>query len=153
MIIMPIYTQPTSHCVGNFAPSKMLCVVSTLIDIVISGLFLGTAYFAYIFFKDQEYILGFLLVMADLLLLVLAIICFSETIDSYKELKDFAKEHKANKAIKERIARNKRLNSLESYDEFERLPEQQKRLYISKENSIDNYVNSLFRKEKQNERK
>lgn len=153
MIIMPIYTQSTPHCVGNYAPSKMLCVVSTLIDIVISGLFLGTTYFAYIFFKDQEYILGFLLVMADLLLLVLAIICFSETIDSYKELKDFAKEHKENKAIKERIARNKRLNSLESYDELERLPEQQKRLYISKENSIDNYVNSLFRKEKQNERK
>lgn len=153
MIIMPIYTQSTPHCVGNYAPSKMLCVVSTLIDIVISGLFLGTTYFAYIFFKDQEYILGFLLVMADLLLLVLAIICFSETIDSYKELKDFAKEHKENKAIKERIARNKRLNSLESYDEFERLPERQKRLYITKDNSIDNYVNSLFRKEKQNERK
>ena len=121
MIIMPIYTQSTSHCAGNYAPSKMLCVVSTLIDIAISGLFLGVAYLAYVVFKDQEYILGFLLVFVDLLVLVLAIICFSETIDSYKELKDFAKEHKENKAIKERIARNKRLNSLESYDEFERL--------------------------------
>lgn len=153
MIIMPIYTQSTSHCAGNYVPSKMLCVVSTLIDIAISGLFLGVAYLAYVVFKDQEYIPGFLLVFVDLLVLVLAIICFSETIDSYKELKDFAKEHKENKAIKERIARNKRLNSLESYGEFERLPERQKRLYISKDNSIDNYVNSLFRKEKQNERK
>lgn len=153
MIIMPIYTQSTSHCTGNYAPSKMLCVASTLIDIVISGLFFGIAYFAYVVFKEQEYIPGFLLVMVDLLVLVLAIICLSETIDSYKELKDFAKEYKENKAIKERIARNKRLNSLESYDELERLPERQKRLYISKDINIDNYVNSLFRKEKQNERK
>ena len=116
---MPIYT-PHYTDGGSYTPSIMLCVVSTLISVVASGLFLGVAYFAYIVFKEQEYVPGFLLVVADFLFLALAIICFSGAVVSYKDLKKFAKENRKD---------------------------------VEKEISIDNYVNSLFKKEKQNERK
>lgn len=154
----PIYMPSTSSsgCVGRVSDYKSdiaWCIMTVLLDIVITGLFFGVGYFIYYLAKEHEPVGAFLLGLVDLLVLALAVILFEGTPECFKWAKESIKEHKENKAIKERIARNKRLNSLESYGEFERLPERQKNLYISKENSIDNYVNSLFKKEKQNERK
>lgn len=159
MIILPIhtYTPSTSPsgCSGYVSDYKSdisMCIMTVLLDIVVTGLFFVVGYFVYYLVKEQDYIGAIFLGLFDLLVLALVVLVFEGTPDCFKWAKESINEHKENKAIKERIARNKRLNSLESYDEFERLPERQKRLYISKENSIDNYVNSLFRKEKQNER-
>lgn len=159
MIILPIhtYTPSTSPSgcggyVSDYKSDIAMCITTVLLDIVVTGLFFVVGYFVYYLVKEQEYIGAIFLGLFDLLVLALVVLVFEGTPDSFKWAKESINEHKENKDIKERIARNKRLNSLESYDEFERLPERQKRLYISKENSIDNYVNSLFRKEKQNER-
>ena len=162
MIIIPMPTPiylpspSSSGCGGYFSDYKSdisMCVLTVILDIVIAGLFLFVGYFTYYMVKEQEYVAAFLLGLVDLLIFALLVLVFEGTSDCFKWAKESTKEHKENKAIKENIARNKRLNSLESYGEFERLPERQKRLYISKENSIDDYVNSLFKKEKQNERK
>ena len=160
MIILPIFIHTpsisSSGC-GGYVPDHKsdisMCIVSVLIDIVIAGLFFVVSYFTYYHIREQEYVIAVILGLADLLVLSLIFLTFVETLESFKLAKESIKEHKENKAIKKRIAMNKRLNSLESYGEFEKLPERQKRLYISEENSIDNYVNSLFKKEKQNERK
>ena len=160
MIILPIpiYTSSTSSsgCYSydsNYKSDILMCILTVILDIVVAGLFLFVGYFTYYMVKEQEYVAAFLLGLVDLLIFALVILLFEETPDCFKWSKESIKEHKENKAIKENIARNKRLNSLESYGEFEKLSERQKRLYISKENSIDNYVNSLFKKGKQNERK
>lgn len=155
---MPIYTSSTSSSgCGGYVPDYKsdiaMCIVSVLIDIVIAGLFFIVSYFTYYQIREQEYVIAVILGLADLLVLSLIPLTFVETLESFKLAKESIREHKENKAIKKRIAMNKRLNSLESYGKFEKLPERKKRLYISKENSIDNYVNSLFKKEKQNERK
>lgn len=155
---MPIYTSSTSssECGGYVPDHKFdiaMCIMTVLLDIVIAGLFFGLGYFVYYLAKEHEPIMAFLLGLVDLLVLALAVLLFEETPECFKCAKKSINEHKENKAIKKRIAMNKRLSSLESYGEFEKLPERQKRLYVSKENIIDNYVNSLFKKEKQNERK
>lgn len=160
MIILPIhiYTPSisSSGC-GGYVPDHKsdiaMCIVSVLIDIAIVGLFFVVSYFTYYNIREQDYVIAVILGLVDLLVLSLMFLTFEETLESFKLAKESIKEYKENKAIKKRIAMNKRLNSLESYGEFEKLPERKKRLYISKENSIDNYVNSLFKKEKQNERK
>ena len=89
MIIVPMPTQHSGS--ENYTPSIMSCVTSIIIDVAISGLFIGVAYFAYIIFKEQEYVPGFLLVIVDLLVLALAINCFGETVYTFK---DFKIEHK-----------------------------------------------------------
>lgn len=155
---MPIYTPSTSSgdCssyVSDYKSDISMCIMSILIDIAIAGLFFVVSYFTYYQIREQEYFVAVILGLADLLVLSLIPLTFVETLESFKLVKESINEHKENEAIKKRIAMNKRLNSLESYGEFEKLPEHQKRLYVSKENSIDNYVNSLFKKEKQNERK
>ena len=160
MIILPIpiYTSSTSSSgcgchVPDYKSDIAMCIVSVLIDIVISGLFFVVSYFTYYHIREQEYVVAVILGLAGLLVLSLVFLTFVETLESFKLAKESINEHKENKDIKKRIAMNKRLNSLESYGEFEKLPELQKRLYVSKENIIDSYVNSLFKKEKQNERK
>lgn len=155
---MPIYTSSTSsgNCssyVPDYKSDIAMCIMSVLIDIAIAGLLFVVSYFTYYQIREQEYVIAVILGLADLLVLSLIFLTFVETLESFKLAKESIKEHKENKAIKKRIAMNKRLNSLKSYGEFEKLPERKKRLYVSKENIIDNYVNSLFKKEKQNERK
>ena len=155
---MPIYTPSTysSDCssyVSDYKSDISMCIMSVLIDIAIAGLFFVVSYFTYYQIREHEYVVAAILGLVDLLVLSLIPLTFVETLESFKLAKESINEHKENEAIKKRIAMNKRLNSLESYGEFEKLPEHQKRLYVSKENSIDNYVNSLFKKEKQNERK
>ena len=154
---MPIYTSSTSYgCysyVSDYKSDISMCIMTVLLDIVVAGLFFVASYFTYYLVKEQEYVAAILLGLVDLLVLALVFLTFEGTLECFKWAKESIKEHKENKAIKKRIAMNKRLNSVESYGEFEKLSERQKRLYSSKENSIDNYVMSLFKKEKQNERK
>lgn len=155
---MPIYTSSTfsGGCysyVSDYKSDISMCIMTVLLDIVVVGLFFVASYFTYYLVKEQEYVAAILLGLVDLLVLALVFLTFEGTPECFKWAKESIKEHKENKAIKKRIAMNKRLNSVESYGEFEKLSERQKRLYSSKENSIDNYVMSLFKKEKQNERK
>lgn len=159
MIILPIpiYTPSTSSSdcssyVSDYKSDISMCIMSVLIDIALAGLFFIISYFTYYQIREQEYVVAVILGLDDLLVLPLIFLSFVETLESFELAKESIKEHKENKAFKNRIDNNKRLNSLE-YGEFEKLPEHQKSLYISKENIIDNYVNSLFKKEKQNERK
>lgn len=154
----PIYMPSTSSSgCGGYVPDHKfdiaICIMTVLLDIVITGLFFGVGYFVYYLAREQEYVGAVLLGLVDILVLALAVLVFEGTPECFKWAKESSKEHKENKAFKKRIAMNKRLNSVESYGEFVKLSERQKRLYSSKENSIDNYVMSLFKKEKQNERK
>lgn len=162
MIILPmptpIYMPSTSYSgcgsyVSDYKSDIALCIMTVLLDIVVIGGFFGVGYLIYYFVKEQEPFAAFLLGLIDLFILALAVMLFEGTPECFKWAKESIKEHKENEAIKKRIAMNKRLNSVESYGEFEKLSERQKRLYSSKENSIDSYVMSLFKKEKQNERK
>ena len=96
---------------------------------------------------------AFLLGLIDLFILALAVMLFEGTPECFKWAKESIKEHKENKAIKERIAKNKRLNSLEYGDFVTPYYSARNNYYDSKSSSVDSYVMSLFKKEKQNERK
>lgn len=156
---MPIYTPSTSSSgCGGYVPDHKfdiaMCIMTVLLDIVIAGLFFGVGYFVYYLAKEQEPIGAIFLGLVDLLVLALAVLLFEETPECFKWAKESSKEHKENKAIKKRIAMNKQLNSVESYGDFV-TPYYSARnnYYDSKSSSVDSYVMSLFKKEKQNERK
>ena len=157
---MPIYTPSStssSGCysyVSDYKSDIAMCIMTVLLDIVVAGLFFVIGYFIYYLVKEQEPIAAVLLGLVDLLLLALAVFLFEDTPECFKWAKKSIKEHKENKAIKERIAKNKRLNSLENYGDFV-TPYYSARnnYYDSKSSSVDSYVMSLFKKEKQNERK
>ena len=147
MIIVPMPTQHSGS--GNYTPSIMECVTSIIIDVAISGLFIGVAYFAYTIFKEQEYVPGFLLVIVDLLVLALAINCFGETVYTFK---DFKIEHKEKKS-KKPTETKKQVSSDNHGDSVTPYYSARNNYYDSKSSSVDSYVMSLFKKEKQNERK
>ena len=156
---MPIYTPstPSSGCgsyVSDYKSDIAMCITTVLLDIVVAGLFFGVGYFVYYLAKEHEPIGASLLGIVDLLVLALAVLLFEETSECFKWTKESIKEHKENKAIKKRINKNKQLNSSENYGDFV-TPYYSARnnYYGSKSGSVDCYVMSLFKKEKQNERK
>jgi Na+-transporting methylmalonyl-CoA/oxaloacetate decarboxylase gamma subunit len=147
MIIVPMPTQHSGS--ENYTSSIMSCVTSIIIDVAISGLFIGVAYFAYIIFKEQEYVPGFLLVIVNLLVLALAINCFGETVYTFKDFKIEHKEKKSKKPIE-----TKKQASSDNYGDFVTpYYSARNKYHDSKSSSVNNYVMSLFKKEKQNERK
>lgn len=156
---MPIYTSSTSSSgcysyVSDYKSDIAMCIMTVLLDIVVAGLFFVASYFTYYLVKEQEYVAAVLLGLVDLLVLALVFLTFEGTPECFKWAKKSIKEHKENKAIKKRIDKNKRLNSLENYGDFV-TPYYSARnnYYDSKSSSVDSYVMSLFKKEKQNERK
>lgn len=154
----PIYmpSDSSNGCGGYVSDYKSdiaMCIMTVLLDIVVVGLFFGIGYFVYYLVKEQEPIGVALLGLVDLLVLALAVLLFEGTPECFKWAKKSTKEHKENKSIKKRIDKNKRLNSLEYGDFVTPYYSARNDYYGSKSSSVDNYVMSLFKKEKQNERK